>query len=33
MVPALEISQDFRKHPADKDIILHGDMNLFSSTL
>jgi len=33
MVPALENSQDIRKHPEYKDIFLHGDKNLFSSTL
>jgi len=33
MVPAREISQDFRKHPADTDIFRHADKNLFSSTL
>jgi len=33
MVPALEIGLQFRKHPADKDILLHGNKNIFSSSL
>jgi len=30
---ALEVSLAFRKHPADGDYPLHGDKNIFSSSL
>ena len=33
MVPALEIGLEFRKNLTDKDIFLHGNKNIFSSSL
>jgi hypothetical protein len=32
-VHALEIGLNVRKYPADKNIFLHGDKNIFSSSL
>jgi hypothetical protein len=32
-VHALEIVVAFRKHPEDADYFLHGDKNIFSSSL